>query len=63
MQLSLNFLIQPQSATPLDQLEPAQRAEVVQALAALITKAANLARSPAVTTTVTTHPTRETLHD
>ena len=63
MQLSLNFLIQPQSATPLDQLEPAQRAEVVQALAALITKAVNLARSPAVTTTATTHPIRETLHD
>jgi hypothetical protein len=63
VQLSLNVLIQPQSATPLDQLEPAQRAEVVQALAALITKAANLARSPAVMTTVTTHPTRETLHD
>src|SRR5208283_571767 len=38
-----NFLIQPQSATPLDQLEPAQRAEVVQALAGIITKAASRA--------------------
>ena len=63
MQLSLNFLIQPQSATPLDQLEPAQRAEVVQALAALITKAASLTGSSVVTTIVATHPTRETPHD
>ena len=63
MQLSLNFLIRPQSATPLDQLEPAQRAEVVQALAELITKAASLTGSSTVTTAVTTHPTRETLHD
>ena len=63
MQLSLNVLIQPQSATPLDQLEPAQRAEVVQALAALIIKAASLTGSSVVTTIVATHPTRETLHD
>jgi len=63
VQLSLNFLIQPQSATPLDQLEPAQRAEVVQALAALITKAASLTGSSVVTTIVATHPTRETPHD
>jgi len=63
VQLSLNFLIRPQSATPLDQLEPAQRAEVVQALAALITKAASLTGSSVVTTIVATHPTRETPHD
>jgi len=58
-----NFLIQPQSATPLDQLEPAQRAEVVQALAGIITKAASRAAPPIVTETATTHPTPETLHD
>ena len=63
MQLSLNFLTQPQSATPLNRLEPAQRAEVVQTLAAIITKAASRAGPPIVRETAITSPTGETLHD
>jgi hypothetical protein len=63
VQLSLNFLTQPPSATPLDQLDPAQRAEVVQTLAGMITKAASRAGLPMVGKTATTSPIRETLHD
>ena len=63
MQLSLNFLIQPRSATPLDQLEPVQRAEVVQALAGIIAKAARRGAPPSVADAATPHPTREALHD
>ena len=63
MQLTLNFLTQPQSATPLDRLEPEQRAEVVQTLAGIIAKAACRARPPMVRETATTSRTEETRHD
>jgi hypothetical protein len=63
VQLSLNFLTQPQPETPLNRLEPAQRAEVVQTLAAIITKAASRIGLPIVGETATTNPTGETQHD
>lgn len=40
MQLSLNFLTPPRPATPFERLEPEKRAEFVQALARIISKAA-----------------------
>jgi hypothetical protein len=43
VQLSLNFLTPPQPAAPLERLEPGQRAELVQALARIITKTAGRA--------------------
>jgi hypothetical protein len=63
VQLSLNFLTKPQPATPLNRLDPAQRAEVVQTLAGIITKAASRAGLPIVRETATTSPTGETQHD
>jgi hypothetical protein len=63
VQLSLNFLTQSQPATPLNRLEPAQRAEVVHTLAGIITKAASRAGRPIVTETATTSPTGEAQHD
>ena len=63
MQLSLNFLTQSQPATPLNRLDPAQRAEVVQTLAGIITKAASRAGLPIARETATTSPTGETQHD
>jgi hypothetical protein len=46
VQLSLNFLISPQPATPLERLEPEQRAKLVHALARIITKAAGRTATP-----------------
>jgi len=63
VQLTLNFLTQPQSATPLDRLEPVQRAEVVQTLAGIIAKAACRAGPPMVREIATTNPAEETRHD
>ena len=40
MQLSLNFLPTPQSASPLTRLHPERRAELIEVLARIITKAA-----------------------
>jgi hypothetical protein len=45
VQLSLNFLTSPHHATPLERLEPGQRAELLQALARIITKAARPRRA------------------
>ena len=63
MQLSLNFLTPPRPATPLERLEPGQRAELVQALARIITKAAGRAEPPMIEEAVTMTPTDETRHD
>ena len=47
MQLSLNFLISPQPATPLERLEPEQHApNWSHALARIITKAAGRTAAP-----------------
>jgi len=63
VQLFLNFLSQPQPATQLNRLEPAQRAEVVHTLAGIITKAASRAGLPIVRETAITRTTGETQHD
>jgi hypothetical protein len=63
VQLLLNFLAQRQPATPLDRLEPAERAEVVQTLARIITKTARRARLATVREIATTSPTKEIQHD
>jgi hypothetical protein len=63
VQLSLNFLTPPQPATPLERLEPEQRAELVLALARIITKAAGHPEPPMIEEAVTTTPTQETRHD
>jgi hypothetical protein len=63
MQLSLNFLTSPQPATPLERLEPEQRAELIHALARIITKAASRADAPVNTPVMTTTPTKEAHHD
>ena len=59
MQLSLNFLTSPQPATPLDRLEPEQRAELIQVLARIITKAASRAEAADEQSVTTTTPTEE----
>jgi hypothetical protein len=63
MQLSLNFLTSPQPATPFEQLEPEQRAELVHALARIITKAAGRADAAVNTPVMTTTPKEGTHHD
>jgi hypothetical protein len=63
VQLTLKFLTQPQPATPLDQLEPGQRVELVQTLAGIIAKAASRTGPPMVSQIATTSPTGETSHD
>jgi hypothetical protein len=62
VQLFLNFLTPPQPATPLDRLDPKQRAELVRALARIITKAAGRGESPNKET-ATTSPTKGNPHD
>jgi hypothetical protein len=63
VQLTLKFLTQPQAATPLDRLEPGQRAELVQTLAGIIAKAASRTGPPMVGQIATTSPTGGTSHD
>jgi hypothetical protein len=63
VQLSLNFLTPPQPATPLERLEPGQRAELVLALARIITKAAGRVELPMIAEAVTMRPTEGTRHD
>jgi hypothetical protein len=63
VQLTLTFLTPPQPETPLDRLEPAQRAELVRTLAAIIAKAASRTAPPMLRQTATTSPTRENSHD
>lgn len=63
MQLSLNFLNPAQPATPLERLDPEQRAELVRALAWIITKAARPAEPPIDKETATTTPIKGNAHD
>jgi hypothetical protein len=63
VQLSLNFLTRPQPATPLERLDPEQRAELVCVLARIITKAARPAEPPIDKETATTTPTKGNVHD
>ncbi|HXL59820.1 MAG TPA: hypothetical protein VN959_03995 [Mycobacterium sp.] len=63
MQMSLNFLTSPHPATPLERLEPEQRAELIHVLARIITKAASRTEAPTNTPTVTATPTEGRRHD
>ena len=63
MQLSLNFLTPPRPATPFARLEPGKRAELVQALARIISKAAGRAEPLMIEEAVPTTSTQETRHD
>lgn len=63
MQLSLSFLNPAQPITSLDRLDPEQRAELVRALARIITKAAGRGEPPIGKETATTTPTKGNRHD
>jgi hypothetical protein len=61
VQLSLNFLPTPQPASPLLRLSPEQRADLVDVLARIITKAADTSTLPQPATPSSTSP--EPSHD
>jgi hypothetical protein len=63
VQLSLNFLTPPQPATPLERLEPGQRAELVRAPSGITPKPPARAALPMIAEAVTTTPTEGTRHD
>lgn len=63
MQLSLNFLTPPHPARPLERLDPERRAELIRALARIITKAAGRTEPSENKETVTTMPIKERPHD
>ncbi len=61
MQLSLNFLPTPQPASPLTRLSPEQRAELVEVLARIITRAAG--KSPTNEAAAASPASKEPHHD
>jgi uncharacterized tellurite resistance protein B-like protein len=63
VQLSLNFLTSPHPATPLERLDPERRAELIQALARIITKASGRTEPSMGKETATTTPIEGNPHD
>jgi len=63
VQLSLNFLTPPRPARPLERLDPERRAEPIQALARIITKAANRTEPSVDKGSATTPPIEGNRHD
>jgi len=61
VQLSLNFLPTPQPASPFTRLHPEQRAELVEVLARIITKAAG--KPPANEPAAAPSPSKEPSDD
>ena len=63
MQLSMNFLIPVHPATPLERLDPERHAELIQALARIITKAVGPTEPPTNKEITTATPTGRNRHD
>jgi len=59
----LNFLPPSRPTTPLERLDPERRAELIQALARIIAKAAGPTEPPTNEEIATTTPTRRNHHD